>query len=203
MYAVTSLPGVNAGVSHAVGTLILRAKISWNSRHEERYGDAGERLCRRPPPDLSGGRRRRRDKASHGCNHLQGTQTEAATLYGFFSSWASKWFNRLERLAGEAFESVVYDKPRDGRPSELSDEEHEHFVKVLHDPPEDAGLDAPAWSVPLARHYLSEEFGVEYCERHVRRLMSEAGLSSRTARPGYYKSDERAQGAWQNGFKKA
>ena len=27
------------------------------------------------------------------------TQTEAAELYGFSSSWASKWFNRLERLA--------------------------------------------------------------------------------------------------------
>ena len=27
------------------------------------------------------------------------TQAEAAELYGFSSSWASKWFNRLERLA--------------------------------------------------------------------------------------------------------
>lgn len=27
------------------------------------------------------------------------TQAEAAALYGFSSSWASKWFTRLERLA--------------------------------------------------------------------------------------------------------
>jgi len=47
------------------------------------------------------------------------------------------------------------------------------------------------------------EFDVEYCERHVRRLMSEAGLSWKTARPQYYKSDERAQEAWQEGFKKS
>jgi len=105
------------------------------------------------------------------------TQAEAASLYGFSSSWASKWYNRLERLADEPFEEVVYDEPREGRPSELSDEEYDRFVEALHDSPEEVGVDAPAWSVPLARHYLAEEFGVEYCERHVRRLLSEAGLS--------------------------
>ena len=32
------------------------AKISCISRFEEQYGDVGERLCRRPTPDLGGGR---------------------------------------------------------------------------------------------------------------------------------------------------
>jgi len=117
------------------------------------------------------------------------TQADVASLYGFSSSWASKWFNRLERLADEPFESVVYDEPREGRPSELSNEEYDQFVEALHDSPKKAGVDAPAWSVPLARHYLFEEFGVEYYERHVRRLMSEAGLSWKTARPKFYKSE--------------
>ena len=131
------------------------------------------------------------------------SQTDAAALYGFSSSWASKWFTRLERLADEPFEEVIYDEPREGRPSELSDEEYDQFVEALHESPEEVGIDAPAWSVPLARHYLAEEFDVEYCERHVRRLMSEAGLSWKTARPEYYKSDDRAQEAWHEGFKKS
>ena len=131
------------------------------------------------------------------------TQEDAAELYGYSEGWASKWFNRLERLETEPFEAVVYDEPREGRPTELSDEQHEQFVEALHDPPEEVGYDAPAWSVPLARHYLSEELDVEYCERHVRRLMSEAGLSWKTARPEFHKSDERAQEAWQEGFKKS
>jgi len=131
------------------------------------------------------------------------TQADAASLYGFSSSWASKWFNRLERLADEPFEEVVYDEPREGRPSELSDEEYDQFVDALHHPPEEVELDAPAWSVPLARHYLAEQFDVEYSERHVRRLMSEAGLSWKTARPEFHKSDERAKEAWQEGFKKS
>jgi len=128
---------------------------------------------------------------------------EVAERYGYTAGWLSRWLDRLERLADEPFEEVVYDEHRSRRPSELSDQEYEQFVESLHEPPEEVGLDGPAWSVPLARHYLSEEFDVEYCERHVRRLMSEAGLSWKTARPEYYKSDERAQEAWQEGFKKA
>jgi phenylacetate-CoA ligase len=46
-------------------------------------------------------------------DHL--SQGEAAELYGFSSTWASKWFNRLERLNDEPFEDVVYDEPRSGR----------------------------------------------------------------------------------------
>ena len=130
------------------------------------------------------------------------TQNEAADLYGFSSGWASKWFRRLERLETEPFEDVVYDEPRSGRPSELSDQEHERFVDALHEPPENAGLDARAWTVPLAQHYLNEQFGVEYCDRHVRRLLTKAGLSRQTARPQYANADERAQEAFRDGFKK-
>lgn len=61
------------------------------------------------------------------------TQAEAAALYGFSDSWASKWFNRLERLNDAPIEEVVYDQPRSGRPSKLTDE-----------PPENVGLDARA-----------------------------------------------------------
>jgi transposase len=128
------------------------------------------------------------------------TMAEVAERYGYIGRWLFRW---VGRLADEPVEQVAYDDPREGRPTELSDEQHKRFVKVLHDSPEGVGLDAPAWSVPLARHYLAEEFDVEYCERHVRRLMSEAGLSWKTARPEFYKSDERAQEAWKEGSKKA
>jgi len=131
------------------------------------------------------------------------TMAEVAERYGYTGPWLSQWLDRLDRLAEEPVEQVVYDEPREGRPTELSEAKHEQFVEALHESPEEIGLDAPAWSVPLARHYLRVEFGVEYCERHVRRLMSEAGLSWKTARPEYHKSDERAQEAWQEGFKKS
>ena len=130
------------------------------------------------------------------------TQKEVAERYGYTGGWLSRWLDRLERLADEPFEDVVYDDHRSGCPPELSDEEREQFEAALHESPEEVGIDAPAWSVPLAQHYLTEEFDVDYCDRHVRRLLSEAGLSHKTARPEYYKSDERAQEAFQDGFKK-
>lgn len=130
------------------------------------------------------------------------TQKEIAERYGYTQGWLSQWLQRLERLESEPFEDVVYDDHRSGRNPKLSDEEFEHFVDVLHESPEDVGFDFPGWTVPLARQYLEDEFGVEYSRRHVRRLMAEAGLSWKTARPNFDKSDERAQEAWKEGFKK-
>jgi transposase len=105
------------------------------------------------------------------------TMAAVAERYGYTGPWLSGWLDRLDRLADEPVEQVVYDEHRSGRPSELTEQEHEQFVAALEAPPEESGIDAPAWSVPLARCYLRDEFDVEYCERHVRRLMSEAGLS--------------------------
>jgi len=127
----------------------------------------------------------------------EATMAEIAQRYGYTGPWLSRWLDRLERLVDEPFEQVVYDEQRDGRPSELSDDECEQFVEALHESPDELGLDASAWTVPLARHYLTEEFGVDYSDRHVRRLMSEAGLSWKIARPEYHKPHGREQKARQ------
>lgn len=37
------------------------------------------------------------------------TQEDAAELFGYSEEWAPKWFNRLELLADDPFEAVVYD----------------------------------------------------------------------------------------------
>lgn len=131
------------------------------------------------------------------------TQKEIAERYGYSSGWLSHWLTRLERLETEPFEDVVYDDPRSGRPAELSDAEYERFVEVLHEPPEEIGIDARAWTVPLAQNYLKDRFDVEYCDRHIRRLLTEAGLSRQTARPQYVTADDRAQEAFREGFKKS
>ena len=90
----------------------------------------------------------------------------------------------------------------DAQPNSLKND-YEQFVEALHSSPAEVGQNARAWTVSLARQYLKDNFGVEYSRRHVRRLMSEAGLSWKTARPEYDTSDERAQDAWQDGFKKS
>ena len=62
------------------------------------------------------------------------TQGDAAEMYRLSSSWSSKWFQRLERLEDEPFEDVVYDEPREGRDSKLTEHQHEQFVEALNNP---------------------------------------------------------------------
>jgi transposase len=124
----------------------------------------------------------------------EATLEAVAERYGDTAGWLSRWLDRLERVADEPFEEVVYDEHRSGRLSKLSDEQHEQFVEALHESPEEVGLGPRV--VCSTGSSLPEEFGVEHCERHVRRLMSEAELFCKTARPEYYKFDERTQEPW-------
>lgn len=104
------------------------------------------------------------------------TQEDVANLYGYSEGWVSKWFNRLERLEDEPTEEVVHDDRRPGRPPKLTDHQHEQFVETVHTHPNEAGVEASDWTVPVARRYLREEFDVTFSERHVRRLLSEIGV---------------------------
>ncbi|ELY95152.1 transcriptional regulator, AsnC family protein [Natrialba hulunbeirensis JCM 10989] len=69
-------------------------------------------------------------------------------------------------------------------------EQFEQFTAVLHEPPEEAGYDDPAWSTVLAQHYLIEAFDVAFSRRHVRRLMHKGGVSSKRPRPEPASADE-------------
>lgn len=129
-------------------------------------------------------------------------QKKIAEHHDVHPNTVRNWLNRLERLEEEPFDQVVSDAPRPGQSRELAEEEYDRFVEALNHSPKEAGRDARAWSVPLARQYLKDTFDVEYCPRHVRRLMSEAGLSWKTAGPEYAETDERAQDAFQKTFKK-
>lgn len=91
-----------------------------------------------------------------------------------------QWFDWIET---EPIKQAVTDDPRPGRPSKHTDEEREQFESVLQEPPDNVGIDAPAWTPKIARHYLREEFDAEYTLRHVRRLLTDAGLSWQTPRP--------------------
>jgi transposase len=110
-------------------------------------------------------RKKPTQRVTAAINYLEedeATLEDVAERYGYTADWLSRWLDRLERLADEPFEEVVCDEHRSGRPSEFSDEQYDQFIETLHASLEEAGLDAPAWSVPLARHSLAEEFDVRY-----------------------------------------
>lgn len=106
------------------------------------------------------------------------TQTELASRYGISEGTVHNWLSRLDRLACEPLEDVVYDDSPSGRPRSLSGEERRRLAKALRRSPNAAGYGEPAWTTELVQTHVSTEFDVDYSRRHVRRLMRELEGSS-------------------------
>lgn len=97
------------------------------------------------------------------------------------------WFDRFEE---RSIENAITDDHRSGRPPKLDETARKAFIKAVNEPPTESGYEQPAWSTKLAQRFLREEFDVEYSQRHVQRLLKEAGLSHQTPRPQPPTSDE-------------
>jgi len=67
----------------------------------------------------------------------------------------------------------------------------------LQQPPTELGYDQQAWSAKLLLHHVKAEFGVEYHENYAYKLLREAGLSLRTARPQHYEADPEEKAEFQ------
>jgi transposase len=130
----------------------------------------------------------------------QGDQIDTlAERHGVVKKTIRNW---LDRFAEQPIEQAPYDAPRSGRPAKLTDEEKEEFIADLHESPEEFGYDRQVWFPLLAYHHLKNKFEVEYSLRHVYRLLHEAGLSWRTARPRHYEADPEAEAEFQETVQK-
>lgn len=98
------------------------------------------------------------------------SQIELAKWYDVERRIIYSWLKRLEQ---EPLEHAVHDDHRSGWRRKLSDEQQTRLEETLHNPPTEAGYDAPA----LVQEYLDEQFDMEYSRPSCRRLMKEAGLS--------------------------
>lgn len=133
-----------------------------------------------------------------GINHKEGvTQTDLADWYDVSRTTIHNWLDRLERLAEEPLEEVVYDDDRPGRPSKLTESQQRQLEEVLAKPPSEAGYDAAEWTPRLTQAYIEEIFHVEYTLSYVRELLHEAGVSWNTTR-----SREQDQHSVQEAFKR-
>ncbi len=94
--------------------------------------------------------------------------------YGWHEKTVYGWLNRFEE---RGFESALYDDNRPGQDPELAADQFDQFAETLHQPPEKAGYDEPAWTSKLARQHLVEEYDVANSLRHVQRLMKKAEVS--------------------------
>ena len=138
-----------------------------------------------------------------GINYKEGvSQSTLADWYAISRTTVHNWLRRLERLADEPFEEVIFDAARPGRPTKLSPDQWDELVSILDESPDEVGIDAPHWSPKLVQIRIREQFDVEYSRRHVRELLNRAGFTWKTARPQFAKGDERAREAFREAFKK-
>lgn len=120
--------------------------------------------------------------------------------YGISENNIYVWLDRIEE---RGLEAALYDEPKPGRPPKLTDEEREELESVLSESPQEVGYDVDVWTPKFVQHWLEANFDVEYTLRHVRRLMKEAGLSWRTARPEHYEVDPEEVAEFKETFKKS
>jgi len=101
--------------------------------------------------------------------------------------------NWLNRFKDQSIDRAPYDDPRAGRPPKLTPEEKAEFFADLHESPEDVGYDRQVCFSGLAYRHLKQTYDVEYSPCQIYRLLHEAGLSWRTARPRHYEADCEAE----------
>ena len=127
------------------------------------------------------------------------TKTQLAERHDVTWKTVDNWLNRF---AEQPIEHAPYDEQRPGRPPELTDDQRTELFEDLHEAPDEFGYDRLAWFPTLVHHHLKETFGVEYSLRHIRRLMHEAGLSWRTARPRHHEADPELQAEFEETVEK-
>ena len=129
------------------------------------------------------------------------TQTELAEWHDTGRRTIYNWLKRLD--TDESLEQAVSDDKRTGRKRKLSESQQEDFEEAVHEPPEEVGIDASAWTPALVQEYLEETYDVEYSIPSCRRLLKEAGLSYQKPRRTAAEADEDEQENFYDELKKS
>jgi transposase len=93
-------------------------------------------------------------------------------------SKVSQWLGDYEHFGFEA----LLEGQCSGRPSQLREPQQVRLEDILDSGPTSWGFLSSVWSAPMVARVISEEFGIDYTARHVRRLLHEWGFS--VQRPG-------------------
>lgn len=127
------------------------------------------------------------------------TLDQLAERHGVVEKTIRNWLDRFDQLP---LAEAPYDDQRPGRPPKLSADQQSQLFEEFRQSPTELGYDRQAWTSRLAVHHINEEYGVEYTRRHVRDLLSDAGLSWRTARPRHDDADDAREKEFQTTVQK-
>jgi transposase len=103
------------------------------------------------------------------------TQAEICRILGCSTATASRWIQLTKAgLAHNYLDCPV------GRPKIVTDEYIESLQMLLQGSPRDYGYPFKAWTISWLSKHLAKEMGIEVSVSHLKRVMRELGLSTRS-----------------------
>ena len=107
-------------------------------------------------------------------------------------SKVSEW---LKIYSEQGFEGLK-EGERSGRPSQLSDEQKTILCDIIDSGPIAFGYSSGIWTSRRIADAIFEEFGIEYHEGHVRKLLYDFGFSVQSPKRVLARADAEKQAKW-------
>jgi transposase len=106
------------------------------------------------------------------------TQAEICRILGCSTATASRWIQLTKAgLAHKYLDCPV------GRPKIVTDEYIESLRVLLQNSPRDHGYPFKTWTISWLSKHLAKEMGIEVSVSHLKRVMRDLGLSTRSKVP--------------------
>lgn len=110
---------------------------------------------------------------------------ELEDLYNTSFKQICNWADRFDQ---EGIEGLT-NKPRSGRPTNLTSEQLIELRESLLKSPESFGYNTASWSGPVVRDFIEKKFHVIYKQANVYNLMHSLGLSYQRTKGKYPEQD--------------
>ena len=124
---------------------------------------------------------------------LQGkAPAEVAIKVGAPRQTVYRWLDVLNEGGIDALREMS----KGGRPAQLDSTQHDRLRQILLAGPQAAGFGTELWTLKRVRATIQREFGVQYSEVHVWRLLGKLGFSSQKPEKRAKERDEAAIEGW-------
>jgi len=125
-------------------------------------------------------------------NHDGMSSGEIADFLDAPRSKVSQWLGDYEHYGFEA----LLEGQRSGRPEQLTEPQRVQLEDIIDSGPVSWGFLSGVWSAPMVARVISEEFGIDYSARHVRRMLREWGFSVQRPRRKLTRANPAEQNQW-------
>jgi transposase len=119
-------------------------------------------------------------------------QAEVVRTLGVSRSAVSKWHTAWQERGREALEA----RPNTGRPSRLTDAQHDRLEQELLRGPRAQGYETELWTIARIGKLVTKLFGVRYHNSHVWLVMTKLGWSCQKPARRAKQRDEEAIENW-------